>query len=353
MLYNNCMKPQRNVAVDIIRLLAGVGVIWIHVSDPFISYPPFMGVGGTPWWVLNFINVIFRSSVPLFIMISGLLLLDITKPLDYRNFYLRRFSKIGIPTALWITIYSAIYIILGEIRDASKFIYALTTVNIADLYFLILILELYFVTPLLHTFLKNSGKKTLRVLVFCTFVFTTIITASNYAFPHNAVNLTGNIVTVFLPFLFYYLLGLFLKNVKISLSSVTSLIIIYFYLSIFIGIISNGLVNSYTRNFEGIPVIILTIVAFVTLLQVNSIKLLHNKKIARPLQYLSSLVFGAYLAHVLILLLFDKVLRTMTPESVGGLTIQIAVLKFLIVLTGAFGLAALIRKVPVIKFLSA
>ncbi len=347
------MKPQRNVAVDVIRLLAGVGVIWIHVTDPFISYPPFMGVGGTSWWVLNFINVLFRTSVPLFIMISGLLLLDISKPLDYHTFYSRRFSKIGIPTLLWITIYSAIYVFLGEIKDVGKFIYLLTTVNIADLYFLILILELYFITPLLHTFLKSSGKKALPFIVLSTLIFTTIITASNYAFPHNAANLTGNITTVFLPFLFYYLLGLLLKNIKISLSSVISLVIIYFYFSIFIGIISNGQVNSYTRNFEGIPVIILTIIAFVTLLQVNSIKLLHNGKVMSGIRYLSSLVFGAYLAHVLILLLFDKVLRTMIPESIGGLTIQIVALKFVIVLVGAFGLAALIRKVPVIKFLSA
>lgn len=347
------MKPERNVAVDVIRLLAGIGVIWIHVTDPFISYPPFAGVGGTWWWVLNFFNVIFRTSVPLFIMISGMLLLDASKQLDYGNFYSRRFSKIGIPTFLWITIYTVIYIFLGEIKDVGKFIYALTTVNIADLYFLILILELYFITPLLHTFLKNSGKKTLRVFVLCTFIFTTIITASNYAFPHNAVNLTGNIATVFLPFLFYYLLGLFLKNIKISLSSVISLIIIYFYVSIFVGIISNGQINSYTRNFEGLPIIALTIIAFITLLQVNSIKFFHREGISRSLQYLSSLVFGAYLAHVLILLLFDKILRTMIPESIGGLTLQPVVLKFVIVLIGAFGLAALIRKIPIIKFLSA
>lgn len=347
------MKIQRNVAVDVIRLLAGTGVIWIHVTDPFISYPPFIGVGGTSWWILNFINAIFRPSVPLFIMISGLLLLDISNPLDYRTFYSRRFLKIGVPTVLWITIYSAIYIFLGEIKNVGEFIYALTTVNIADLYFLILILELYFITPVLHTFLKNSGKGTLRVMVLCTFVFTTVITASNYAFPHNAVILTGNIVTVFLPFLFYYLLGLFLKKVKISLSSVISLIIIYFYVVIFIGIISNGLVNSYTRNFVGIPVIILTIIAFVTLLQVNYLKFLHYEKIKAGIQYLSSLVFGAYLSHVLILLLFDKILRTMIPESIVGLTLQVVALKFVIVLLGAFGLAAIIRKITIVKFLSA
>jgi surface polysaccharide O-acyltransferase-like enzyme len=167
------------------------------------------------------------------------------------------------------------------------------------------------------------------------------------------VNLTGNIATVFLPFLFYYLLGLLLKNIKISLSSVTSLVIIYFYITIFVSIISGGQINSYTRNFESIPVIIMAIIAFITLNQANKIKLLHKKRIESTLQYLSSLVFGAYLAHVVLLLLFDKGIRTFIPESIGGLTLEPVILKFFIVLLGAFGIAAIIRKVPVVKFLSA
>lgn len=347
------MRPQRNVAVDIIRLAAGIGVIWIHVSDPFISYPPFMGVGGTWWWIINIVNVIFRTSVPLFVMISGLLLLDTSKNLDSKNFYSHRFSKIGIPTALWILIYSSIYIYLGEIKSLGGFAYSVMTINIADLYFLVLILELYFITPLLHTFLKNSGKTALKMLVLFTFAFTTIVTASNYAFPDKAVNLTGNIATVFLPFLFYYLLGRSLKNTKISFSSAISLIIIYFYLSLFVGIISNGQVNSYTRNFESIPVIIMSIIAFVVLLKLDTVKFLRKEIIAQRLQYLSSLVFGAYLAHVLILLFFDKILRMIIPESIGGLTPEPIAFKFIVVLFGAFGISALIRKIPVVKLLSA
>lgn len=63
-----------SLGADMIRIFAGIGVVVIHVTDPFLIYPPFQGIGGSSWWVINVINALSRVAVPLFIILSGALL---------------------------------------------------------------------------------------------------------------------------------------------------------------------------------------------------------------------------------------------------------------------------------------
>jgi len=161
-------------------------------------------------------------------MISGLLLLDTKKKLDTKAFFQKRFAKIGIPTVIWITVYLLILGFTGQIASIPSLIERLLTLNLLHLYFLVLILELYFITPLFYGFIKNNSQQAKQILLISTFSLTTIVAGTSKLFPHAALNLTTNIATVFIPFLFYYLLGPSLKNIKLSLSSIVSLLIVTF-----------------------------------------------------------------------------------------------------------------------------
>lgn len=343
-------KVERNVALDVIRIFAAISVVYLHVIDPFLSYPPYFGIQGTQWWILNIINVVFRTSVPLFVMISGTLLLDTTKPLDIKSFYKKRFTKIGIPTAIWITFYLIILIYVHQIISVSDFFQRILTLDLLHLYFLILILELYFITPLFYGFLKSSSNKAKKVLLVSTLVVTTVVTATPRIFPESKVDLTANIVTVFIPFLFYYLLGPALKKIRLASSTIVSLLILIVYEIVFIAIISRGDVASYSRSFEGLPVMVLSVIVFVLFLQLNHWSLLKNLFVKKILSYLSGLTFGMYLVHVLILMLIDRYYPVL-PGQVNSPMWIVVMVKGASIVFLAFVLCAVLKKLPFSKYL--
>lgn len=71
------MKPQRDVSVDLVKTLAIVSVLLIHVSAPGLSGAE---VGSPRWLTCLFWDSISRMAVPLFLMASGALLLDPERP---------------------------------------------------------------------------------------------------------------------------------------------------------------------------------------------------------------------------------------------------------------------------------
>lgn len=79
---------ERILNLDVLRIFAGVAVVAIHVSDAFVNYTAIFG--GLSWWIANIINSFARISVPLFIVISGSLLIH-----RYDQYGLRGFLKKG------------------------------------------------------------------------------------------------------------------------------------------------------------------------------------------------------------------------------------------------------------------
>ena len=64
---------QRDVRLDLLRVIAILGVIWLHVSGEVVTASP--NPGDEEWWVGNVADAFSRWCVPLFVMASGALLL--------------------------------------------------------------------------------------------------------------------------------------------------------------------------------------------------------------------------------------------------------------------------------------
>src|SRR5258708_1620893 len=94
---------QHNYSADLIRALAIVLVIVVHVYSEFISKIIF--VHSTDWWLAEFFESFAKISVPLFIMLSGFLLLDKKKSYTIGEFYKKRLFKIGIPILIWPVVF--------------------------------------------------------------------------------------------------------------------------------------------------------------------------------------------------------------------------------------------------------
>src|SRR5690242_18537661 len=88
-------------SLDVIRVLAIIGVVVIHITNAVYTRPDFFG--GTMWWITIILDSLTRISIPLFLLISGYLILR--KDESFQENLKRIFFRIGIPFILWLLFY--------------------------------------------------------------------------------------------------------------------------------------------------------------------------------------------------------------------------------------------------------
>jgi surface polysaccharide O-acyltransferase-like enzyme len=139
------------------RILAIFAVIFLHVAAGVVSTEP---IGSHNWWIANFFDSLSRWCVPVFVMISGALLLNPKKQENLSEFYAKRISRILIPLISWTIIY-CIWVYLGGVvkNDPVSMTFLLQSVLQGNPYyhmwFLYMIIFMYLFTPF---FSKNNRK---------------------------------------------------------------------------------------------------------------------------------------------------------------------------------------------------
>ena len=87
--------------MDFLRALAITGVILIHVSTGGFSRPP----GSFDWLSALFWASVSRASVPIFLMLTGALMLDPRRELTIRQLWLRKIPRLLAALLAWALIY--------------------------------------------------------------------------------------------------------------------------------------------------------------------------------------------------------------------------------------------------------
>lgn len=98
---------------DALRVYAAMCVIFLHVAATgVLAYP---GISLTNWWVCNLYDSAVRYCVPLFIMLSGALLLPTERPLSV--YLKKRVTRIVIPWLFWSIIYLVYHYLKKDAGD--------------------------------------------------------------------------------------------------------------------------------------------------------------------------------------------------------------------------------------------
>jgi surface polysaccharide O-acyltransferase-like enzyme len=150
--------PARFLAfTSYLRVLAIVAVVLIHVAGATHGLD---SARETPaWWVASVLAFSTKWAVPVFVMVSGALLLRPPADRSAIAFYRRRLSRIGIPLLVW----HAVYVLLLRVAIAPDIPWSVLAANIlrgeayTGLYFFWLILGLYVVTPLLWPLVESAS----------------------------------------------------------------------------------------------------------------------------------------------------------------------------------------------------
>jgi len=196
---------KRILYLDYLRALAIFGIVLIHSFDPFVV----SSVGWKPfyWYSSLFISSLFRFSVPMYVMISGALLLS-KDVASISKFYKRRLYKIFLPLVTWTTI----FMVVNQVKSGSITIENLTSTILfgQPFYLIYALLGLYLFTPFLKRMIDHIEKKELLLVT----VLISLITSAS-SMVESWLLADSNILaqfsfTRFIQFLGYYLLGYWL-----------------------------------------------------------------------------------------------------------------------------------------------
>lgn len=195
-------RPKTFEYINQLRVIAAFGVVVGHVS---IWVADTMTPLSIDWWVGSFGHFMNRWTAPVFVMVSGALLLDPSKDDAPIHFYKKRMRRILIPLIFWTSFFLLIrnYVDHEDLNPANIVKLILATNPYYHLWYLYMIPALYLVTPLLRMYVKRSSFKQRNYLVLVIFLLASGYSLLNALFWENQTS----IFTRFIPYIGYYLCG--------------------------------------------------------------------------------------------------------------------------------------------------
>lgn len=150
----------RQAYADRLRVLAMLAVIVIHVSAGWMEALP---VGTADWTALNVWNSLSRWSVPVFVMCSGMFLLDPKKDLSLSTLFFRYLLRMAAALLFWGMAYFLLHQGLAgklSLLSIPQALYAVMLGNTeTHLWYLPMMAGLYLLTPLLRAFVRGAGQR--------------------------------------------------------------------------------------------------------------------------------------------------------------------------------------------------
>ena len=198
-----------SLPVDLIRTIAIILVIMLHASEEAFPISDIINqTVVTRWWSMTIYNSFARECVPLFVMLSGALLLQsykIEEPLTV--FFKKRLIRIGLPWIFWGIIYfSWIYLVKSDPVSLSSIGQGIATGPYYQFWFLYMLLGLYLITPILRVLVAHASRNLLRYFLLLWFIGTATIPIIDLFTP---IVLSSS-VFLLIGWVGYFLLGLYL-----------------------------------------------------------------------------------------------------------------------------------------------
>lgn len=313
---------------DLIRIFAIFGVICIHTIDPNASR------------LDEYIVKVSQTSVPLFVMLSGALLLG--KSESYTSFFRKRTVKVLIPWISWTIIYMIFFyfIIKDSYVMSTYFANGLYLSNwikffliqfMTGLWFLPLIFSLYFITPALRIFLKNAKDSDVVFLLIPWFFIAVLLPGivNTPLFPR----WESNLVYVVFQYLGFYFLGyLIQKNFTKKNFYTNYIVLLLIPISLLIPV----------SNFINLFTMIGSILFFIFFKNISSkIEKVESSSIRKAILLMGNASLGIYLIHQLLIFGIN---RFSTIYYAG---IFFAVIVFCM----SLAIVLAIKKIPILKII--
>lgn len=286
---------------NLIRFVATLLVIVLHVSA--VVSVDYGNVPNEIWLISIFYNSISRCSVPLFIMLTGALILS--KDLPLKVYLKKRFTRIFWPWLFWSVLFICLTIYSFYRKNEIPNLYTIIKIiekgvlNGASyhLWYIYMLLGLILFMPILRGWIKQA--KDMDIIYFLVIWF--IVTSLKWT----GVNLISYHLFYFSEYIGYLVIGYsisnnrvptFIKPIQILIITIISLIF-----TILITVKSTYIQKNFVENyFEYLAPNVVLYSAGVFYL-IKNFEKETPKKLKNFIGWISDLSFGIYLIHVLLI----------------------------------------------------
>ena len=323
-------KNQHIVWLDVVRFIAMFTVVCCHCTDPFNFYPGTApNIGEIKLWGAIYGSVL-RPCVPLFVMITGALLLPVRG--DASTFYKKRIPRVFYPFLIWSVLYNLFpwitgllglnpQIILdffpyaGEEVMRQSFSVSLEyilmipfnfSILAVHMWYIYLLIGLYLYLPVFSAWVEKASERA-KLMFLLAWGVTLLLPyyyqfVSNYLWGTCSWNSFG-MLYAFAGFNGYLLLGHYLKNLEWSLKKTLTIGIPMFavgYAVTFLGFRHITALPEYTDEmlelfftYCSLNVVMMTIPVFMLAKKVK----VNSERMKKALANLTVCGFGIYMIH--------------------------------------------------------
>ena len=323
-------KNQHIVWLDVVRFIAMFTVVCCHCTDPFNFYPGTApNIGEIKLWGAIYGSVL-RPCVPLFVMITGALLLPVRG--DASTFYKKRIPRVFYPFLIWSVLYNLFPWITGllglnpqiildffpyageEVMQQSfsvsleyilmiPFNFSILAVH---MWYIYLLIGLYLYLPVFSAWVEKASERA-KLMFLLAWGVTLLLPyyyqfVSNYLWGTCSWNSFG-MLYAFAGFNGYLLLGHYLKNLEWSLKKTLAIGIPMFaagYAVTFLGFRHITALPEYTDEmlelfftYCSLNVVMMTIPVFMLAKKVK----VNSERMKKALANLTVCGFGIYRIH--------------------------------------------------------
>ena len=326
-------KKERIFYYDFLRAFAIIAVIICHVDF-------FFGPLTTPTKIIAQMTFhdIGRIGVPIFLMISGALLLN--RDYNLSDFLKRRFARIIYPFIFWIILISAQILYLnGTYAQVWKTFIG----NPSITWYFWTLIGIYPALPVINTFIKTYGEEGIKYFLIIWFITIILKTFNSYPlFPDFNLDF-------FASYIGYPVLGYYLNTKEFKLNDtkmcILGLVILIISLATFVYLDYNK-INLISLIYQNVPIVFMGsgMYLFIRYLdKITSFKHIKDNLIGKAIVSLSICSYGMYFSHLIII----NFLAKYNPHSNRLFPVMFALTIFL-----SWLLPYIFSKIPYLKKVS-
>lgn len=289
----------RVVYVDLLRVTAAFSVVLLHVAAGNWGNA---ALGTYEWNVFNFYDSLARFSVPIFVMVSGMFLLNPDKHVSCKDIYSKYILRIITAFISWSFLY-AIYTNISNYDTFNKQEFIKSFIfGHYHLWYLYMIVGLYIITPLLRKIVTDKKATEYFLLLSLIFTFILPITIKLFSLIDLDLFIKKFDLHFIVGYVGYYIGGYYINNYEfnknkrniIYIAGVLGLVCTYVFTHILS--LQTGKADSTFYSYFSPNVMIVSIALFLFFkYEVSKIK--FNQSAVKIIYMLSECSFRIYLVH--------------------------------------------------------
>ncbi len=348
------MEKQTRVATfDVMRVVAIAAVVMTHVAFLVISWAPNPSAA---FWCANLLDSLSRVGVPLFLMISGALMLNEERDVP-PNKTVRAAWSLFLLTLVWSVLYALWYELAMPLWQGEPFSLRAFAVAVVDghyhFWYLYMLIGLYLITPLLRLFVKRENARLILWLLALGTAVTLCVPLLNF-FGNTFVG-GEDLVQKYADkyefgflteYLLYYLAGWYLTHTPWNVRYRPWLyaagavgLLLTVGLTAWFSTPDNRLYDLFYAN-GSVNVFFFSVAVFVFVSARCKDKTLAA---CSPLARLSALSFGVYIVHIVVLAVVSRV-----GAWLPGVLLPM-LFNFVMTLAMSYAAVWVLSKVPLLK----